>query len=366
MGDQSDMDLGRSDNVIPFPARGVPWSDPVMLPRQQDRATFVIRVDLDGAGPAIWRRLRLASDLTLAQLHEVLQVAMGWTDSHLHQVAMGAEVTERRTRPFLTRFAEAEGEEGIPEADVRLDQVLGSVGDVLSYEYDFGDGWQHTLRLEALEAWHPAIGDLLHRAGGSGPSPMGELIKRATSHPVGLSDDEVAAAVDPYAHLLRTIGDGVGGSHPGRARGPHRLEQGPGRAGRSGLRTVAPARGPVQVDQMTSGSPPWNRWPGVQAGAPCPNFAMGDDVRRWPLRESACARSRPAVLCRADDERATATHRRDRQRTVLFRSGEMPLPDWGSARCGRKDVITASRSRPGGGLHDRRCHHPRHGAPGHR
>lgn len=289
MGDRADMDLGRNDNVIPFPGRAVPWSDPVLLPRREDRVTFVVRVDLDGAEPAIWRRLRLASDLTLAQLHEVLQVAIGWTDSHLHQFTMGAEVTDRRTRPFLTPFAEAEGEEGTPEADVRLDQVLGSVGDVLSYEYDFGDGWEHTLRLEAvepsapdrqvavcvageracppedvggiggyqevlaglngtgsddewlaqvlewlpegfdptefsvdrvnaalssgplpaLEAWHPAIGDLLHRAGGSGLSPMGELIKRATSHPVGLSDDEIAAAVDPYAHLLRTIGDGV-------------------------------------------------------------------------------------------------------------------------------------------------------------
>lgn len=60
--------------------------------------------------------------------------------------------------------------------------------------------------LPDLTPWHPAIGDLLERAGGSGPSPVGELIKRATGGPVGLTDEQVSAAVHPYALLLHTVG----------------------------------------------------------------------------------------------------------------------------------------------------------------
>lgn len=41
-------------------------------------------------------------------------------------------------------------ETGIPEEDVRLDEVLTAVGDKLFYDYDFGDDWQHTIKLEAV------------------------------------------------------------------------------------------------------------------------------------------------------------------------------------------------------------------------
>jgi len=118
-----------------------------------ERACFIARVDLDHTKPPIWRRLRLASDLTLTQLHEMLQVALGWTDSHLHHFVMGPGELDRKVQPFLTPFDVEEGDRGILEADVRLDQVLAQPGDRLFYEYDFGDGWEHTIRLESIEAW---------------------------------------------------------------------------------------------------------------------------------------------------------------------------------------------------------------------
>ena len=150
------MHPGPGDNVIPFPGRRTPLHRPVLLPRRETPATFVVRVDLDDAEPPIWRRVRLASDLTLAQLHEIVQVVMGWTDSHLHQFTMGAAATDGPVQPFLTPFDEMDAfdgidEDGIMEADVRLDEVLASAGDELAYAYDFGDNWQHTLLLESVE-----------------------------------------------------------------------------------------------------------------------------------------------------------------------------------------------------------------------
>ena len=119
-------------------------------PRRADTVTYRIRVDLNGTKPPLWRRLELASDLFLDQVHEIMQVAFGWTDSHLHQFGSGPAHYDPETEHYLCPFQVEEGDPGVPEEDVRLDEVLTEPGDKLFYEYDFGDGWQHTIRLEAI------------------------------------------------------------------------------------------------------------------------------------------------------------------------------------------------------------------------
>lgn len=127
---------------------------PVLLGKGRKRVCFVVRLDLDNARPPIWRRLRLASDLRLSQVHDVVQTAMGWSDMHLHHFQMGPDAKDFRVVPFLTPFDVEEGEtEGTAEADVRLDQVIGEPGHRLFYEYDFGDSWHHTIKLEKVEPW---------------------------------------------------------------------------------------------------------------------------------------------------------------------------------------------------------------------
>lgn len=162
--------MSADDNVIPFPGAtppgsalgfllGMPGADPFaleqpkLLPQRPERVRFTIRVDLDDASPPVWRRLQLASDLRLSQLHDVLQAAMGWNDSHLHHFVMGPGALNRGFAPFLAPFDVEEGEAGTPEAEVRLDEVLAQPKDRLYYEYDFGDGWGHTVQLEKVESW---------------------------------------------------------------------------------------------------------------------------------------------------------------------------------------------------------------------
>lgn len=110
-----------------------------------------IRVDLDEADPPIWRTLELMSDLTLDAVHQVLQLAFGWSDSHLHRFSLGGHPFAPASQLFLCPFDVEESEDhGMPAGDVRLDEVLQEPGDVLHYAYDYGDAWELTLRVEAV------------------------------------------------------------------------------------------------------------------------------------------------------------------------------------------------------------------------
>ena len=123
---------------------------PIELPDPPDEPVLLtVHLELDGTAPPVWRRLTIPGDLDLGRLHDVLQAAMGWTDSHLHRFCPGEKTYD--TPYFVTDFDLSEGDEGTLEADARLDQVLREPGDTLTYEYDFGDGWMHTLRLESTD-----------------------------------------------------------------------------------------------------------------------------------------------------------------------------------------------------------------------
>lgn len=128
-----------------------PWSHwdllpPLPEPPESPRG-FRVRLSLDETKPPVWRRLIVPGDMTLDQFHAVVQETMGWYDCHLHQFWMGPR---GRQRVFLTDWDLSEGEEGIAESDVRLDQVLRQKGDKLRYDYDFGDGWRHTILVEEV------------------------------------------------------------------------------------------------------------------------------------------------------------------------------------------------------------------------
>jgi hypothetical protein len=106
---------------------------------------YQLKISLRGARPPIWRRLRLPAAATLGDVHNVIQAAFGWTDSHLH--AFEAE-GHHWSRPdfgldeFEARFAD--------EARARLCDVVPATGGRLRYTYDFGDGWEHEVVVEEI------------------------------------------------------------------------------------------------------------------------------------------------------------------------------------------------------------------------
>ncbi len=103
--------------------------------------TLQIHVALDDIKPPIWRRVWVAADTRLDQLHLILQGAMGWGNYHLH----GFRQDER----IFTDDPEV-GSRMEDEVDFCIGQLLRSKGNYLTYDYDFGDGWEHTVTLEKL------------------------------------------------------------------------------------------------------------------------------------------------------------------------------------------------------------------------
>ncbi len=104
---------------------------------------YQIKVTLLGTSPPIWRRLLVPAGMTLAQLHDVLQISMGWQDGHLHEFRIG----QRRFGP-----PEPDDFMGMSSAEderkAALSSLPGRVGAKAMYTYDFGDSWEHGIVLE--------------------------------------------------------------------------------------------------------------------------------------------------------------------------------------------------------------------------
>ena len=116
------------------------------LKSQSSPSVFMVKVELIESVPLIWRRIYVDGRCRLNAFHHILQAAMGWSDSHLH------EFTIREKRYAVPddedEFLEIES---FDESKFRLNQLL-ETGEVFEYMYDYGDSWQHHITVESIEA----------------------------------------------------------------------------------------------------------------------------------------------------------------------------------------------------------------------
>ncbi|MDT7577571.1 MAG: hypothetical protein QOH17_3904, partial [Pseudonocardiales bacterium] len=102
---------------------------------------FEIKIALRDVRPPVSRRIQVLGEATLSELHDVVQAAMGWTNSHLHEFEIGGARYGPPDPDWDTDVSD--------EATVKLFRLLGQ-GDRLRYVYDFGDNWRHTLTVEKI------------------------------------------------------------------------------------------------------------------------------------------------------------------------------------------------------------------------
>lgn len=171
-----------------FRAQAALPSGETMKTRPDEIPVYQLHVSLEDAEPAIWRRVLVGADIPLDWMHRLLQVVMGWTNSHLHRFEAGGVV--------YGEDADGPGRHGPRESRTRLHEVLRAEGDRLTYEYDFGDGWRHQVLLEKIVEL-PSDVELPHVLAGERACPP-----------------EDSGGVFGYAWLLETVRDP---SHPDHA-----------------------------------------------------------------------------------------------------------------------------------------------------
>lgn len=128
---------------------------PLARPRAKAAPEILqLRIELLYFKPAIWRRLWVPATITLPKLHQVFQATMGWENYHLHEF----EITGERygiPDPEFDRDSDLRS-----QARVRLGKILGDAKS-FQYTYDFGDNWQHRVK---VEKWLPPDPDITYCA----------------------------------------------------------------------------------------------------------------------------------------------------------------------------------------------------------
>ena len=158
------------------------------MAKQAAGELFQVKVTLAGVRPAVWRRLLVSSDDSLRRFHDILQVALGWTDSHLHMFDFGTE-----------RYGYPDPDGDIDwikdDARVQLGSMLVAVKDSLIYDYDFGDSWSHKIVLEQIVA------------------EPGELVAPTCLGGARACPPEDCGGVGGYVEFLRAINDPLHPEH---------------------------------------------------------------------------------------------------------------------------------------------------------
>jgi hypothetical protein len=111
-----------------------------------------LKITLDHVKPVVLRRVEVPFDIRLDRLHSTIQAAMGWTNSHLYEIRAGGV-------GWSTPYPDADwAGDFIDARKARLGDILEDIGTkTLKYLYDFGDGWEHTIKVERLTDPEPGI-----------------------------------------------------------------------------------------------------------------------------------------------------------------------------------------------------------------
>lgn len=101
---------------------------------------YKLKITLEGVEPEVWREVQVIENIYLNDLHEIIQIVMGWENYHLYEFRKDGRI-------FGVPDDEGWGEPVIDVATVRLNTILNEVEETFQYRYDFGDEWIHTISL---------------------------------------------------------------------------------------------------------------------------------------------------------------------------------------------------------------------------
>ncbi len=124
------------------------------MPTPDSPAVYQLRIRLDRISPLIWRRLLVTDATTIAELHAIIQIAFGWSDSHLHQFIIHG-------KPYGIAYLG-----GVSFADnpdqIRLADFHFRTSERFYYEYNFHVPWRHEIITDSITK-HPRTAITMRR-----------------------------------------------------------------------------------------------------------------------------------------------------------------------------------------------------------
>ncbi|MDR3162210.1 MAG: plasmid pRiA4b ORF-3 family protein [Spirochaetaceae bacterium] len=113
-------------------------------PSNRPQQAYVLRVSIKETKPPIWRKVSVPADYTLGDLHRMLQIAFGWDDSHMHSFTINL------VEYGMTGMDFDYGDDMADEDSVCLYDLDLQPDQKFSYLYDFGDSWEHEIRVSKI------------------------------------------------------------------------------------------------------------------------------------------------------------------------------------------------------------------------
>jgi len=107
--------------------------------------SYILHISIMFSDPLIWRRVQIPGNTTLATLHRIIQLSMGWHDTDFHQFLVGKISYEPTSSDNNIRETAK-----YDERNARLCDLEESMHFMFSYLYDAGAGWEHDVHLEEV------------------------------------------------------------------------------------------------------------------------------------------------------------------------------------------------------------------------
>ncbi|MCZ2402035.1 plasmid pRiA4b ORF-3 family protein [Paenarthrobacter sp. Z7-10] len=148
-----------------------------------------LKVTLKGSKPPIWRRVLVQSGMPLSQLHQTIQSLFAWQDFHLHEFQTGGLRGPAYGPVDPDGEDDGFGEAPQDEATVSVVKLLPDIGSSMTYTYDFGDGWDHEIKVEKIST-DDGVGQLPRCTAGRGAPPA-----------------EDSGGPDGWAHIVEAVND---------------------------------------------------------------------------------------------------------------------------------------------------------------
>ena len=119
------------------------------MTKKKNHLVYQFKVYLTEIDPLIWRRIQVPARYNFWDLHVAIQDAMGWVDYHLHAFRI-RQKHKRKTIEIGIPGDEWDDTTVAPGWEIPVDKYFTEPGQVIEYEYDFGDGWIHEVLLEGI------------------------------------------------------------------------------------------------------------------------------------------------------------------------------------------------------------------------